>query len=128
MILIDYLQRIMREKNLSGADIANQSTKNGNKGVSRGYISKLLNYDHINLTVTSLCSIAAGIGRPEVEIFNAARGIRPDLTDEETRVKERVWDIFSRLPPEQRSIFDAILDGFAQAGAGIDPIAENDAT
>lgn len=126
MTLIEYIQRIMREKNLSGRDIARLSKRSGNKGVSHGYVSKLLNYDHINLTTTSLCSIAAGLGRPEIELFNAARGMRPEWGDHEERIKERVWDVFARLPKEQQAIFESIVESFADSGAGLDSILEDE--
>jgi transcriptional regulator with XRE-family HTH domain len=68
--LQEYVRRLMYEKNLSGYDIARQS---GNQ-IHQTSVSRLINRQGSNPTITTLKALAKGLGVPEHEIMTVARG------------------------------------------------------
>lgn len=127
MTLIEYVQRVMRDKGLSAREVARRSKRGGSEGISNGYISRLLDRQGVNLTLSSLRALASGLGQPEEELFDAARGMRPEWTDEERFIKERVWDVYTTLPDIQKALLKSLIESFADSTANLGPILEEDA-
>lgn len=126
MTLIEYVQQVMRQKGLSAREVARRSKRGGAEGISNAYISKLLDRQGVNLTLASLRALASGLGTPETELFDAARGMRPDWANKEAAIKGRVWDVYTTLPDIQKALLESLIEGFADSTANLDPIAEND--
>lgn len=72
--LRDYLQKVMKEKQLTGVDIQKRS---GGK-IGDSYISKILRGESKNLTVEKINALAEGLGVDSVDVFRAASGYKTD--------------------------------------------------
>jgi transcriptional regulator with XRE-family HTH domain len=79
--------RVCKEDNLSFNAIERRAKRKGFK-ISQGYISKIVSDAAANISVGKLRALAAGLNRPEEEVFAVARGQR--LTDE--KVNEAVMN------------------------------------
>lgn len=86
--LADYVRRVRNEKRLSLADVEAQAKRAGH-GIGRTHINRIENgfIDAEGVTPKRLRALAAGLGVPEDDVFNAARGIssvsEDDLEDDE---------------------------------------------
>lgn len=127
MTLIEYVQRVMREKGLSAREVARRSKRGGAEGISNAYISKLLDRQGVNLTLASLRSLASGLGQPEEELFDAARGMRPEWANKKQFIQRRVWDVYSTLPDVQKALLESLIESFADSTASLSPFLEDDA-
>jgi transcriptional regulator with XRE-family HTH domain len=85
--LASYILRVCKEDNLSFNAIERRAKRKGFK-ISQGYISKIVSDAAANISVGKLRALAAGLNRPEEEVFAVARGQR--LTDE--KVNEAVMN------------------------------------
>ena len=70
--LADYVRRIMNESRLSYRDIEEKALKTGHF-ISNGYVSKIVSGAAQNISVEKLRALAAGLNRPEEEVFAVAR-------------------------------------------------------
>jgi transcriptional regulator with XRE-family HTH domain len=77
--LADYVLRVMREDDVSLRKIADRAEQKGYK-IAQSYLSKIISGAAQNLSVEKLQALAAGLNRPEEEVFAIARGER--LQDE----------------------------------------------
>ena len=125
-VLREYIGRVMKETGLSAREITGQSNRTNAVKLSDGYISKIVDGPDYNPTIRSLRALASGMGVPEIEVLNAARGMHPDWTDKKTRVTERVWDVFTSLPESQQALFLAMVESFADWTANLDSIIEGE--
>lgn len=83
--LADYVRRVRSEKRLSLKDVEGLS----GGGISKGYVGHIENRHVLGSAVTpqKLSSLAKGLGVPEDEVFDVARGktrvTEADLSDDE---------------------------------------------
>lgn len=108
----DYFIRILDEKGLSHARVAERAQKLGHK-LSTGYVHNFATGKAGNPSVQLIKALAAGIGRPEDEVFAVFRG--KQLVDEVAYKESNfavMWNESSRLSTkdqkELRPLFDAV--------------------
>jgi transcriptional regulator with XRE-family HTH domain len=73
--LSEYVQRIMRQKNLSVRDIKRRADGK----IAASYISRIINDKVRNLSVDKIASLAEGLGEDIHDVFAAASGKPPKL-------------------------------------------------
>lgn len=71
--LASYILRVCKEEDLSFNGIERRAKRKGFK-ISQGYISKIVSDAAANISVGKLRALAAGLNRPEEEVFAVARG------------------------------------------------------
>ena len=69
--LSQYLERVLRQKNLSPKDVAKKC------GLTNSYIGRITKGQGGNLSVDTIVKLASGLGVDAHEIFTAASGIAP---------------------------------------------------
>ena len=72
----DYVRRIAKEKNLSHVKIADRAKKLGGT-LSSGYVNSVIQGHVTSPKVETLKNLALGLGVPEDDLFEVARGKRP---------------------------------------------------
>jgi transcriptional regulator with XRE-family HTH domain len=72
-MLSEYLHRVMKQKNLSIADVERNSAKQ----ITAGYIGKILQGTVKNLTVEKILALAKGLEVDPYDIFAASYGRPP---------------------------------------------------
>src|SRR5262249_30731542 len=77
--LADYILKIVNKDDLSYQKIVERAEKKGHK-ITHSYISKIVSRAAQNISVGKLQALAAGLNRPEEEVFAVAHGEK--LTDE----------------------------------------------
>lgn len=77
--LADYVRRVVKEAGVSYREVEETAKKKGFH-ISNGYVSKIVSRAAVNLSIEKLCALAAGLNRPEEEVFAVARGEK--LTEE----------------------------------------------
>ena len=70
----DFVRRIRKEKNLTLADVSEQSARFGQR-ITAGYISRIENDPKRNTTADRLTALANGHGVPVEELFARAAGL-----------------------------------------------------
>lgn len=75
--LADYVRHVMSETRLSYRDVEELAARKGHH-ISNGYISKIVSGAAQNISVDKLRALAAGLNRPEEEVFAVARGGRTE--------------------------------------------------
>jgi transcriptional regulator with XRE-family HTH domain len=73
------MQFLCKEDDLSFNEIERRAKRKGFQ-ISQGYISKIVSDAAANISIGKLRALAAGLNRPEEEVFAVARGER--LTEE----------------------------------------------
>ena len=71
--LSEFIQRILSEENLTQRQLVERAEQKGFK-ITQSYISQILNGTSNNVTIEKLQALAAGLNRPEEELFDVARG------------------------------------------------------
>lgn len=125
-VLREYVRRVMNETGLSAREIARQSNRTNAIKMSDGYITKIIDGPEYNPTIRTLRALASGMGRPETEVLDAARGMHPDWENKKKRITERVWDVYTSLPESQQALFLAMVESFADWTANLDSIIEGE--
>lgn len=97
-VLADYTRQVMTEKGLSNTDVANQSIK-GERKISESTIRKILLGNPQTWTLETLEDLARGLGVPDENILDAARGRMPD---EKQMLERDVAAIFKRSKELER--------------------------
>jgi transcriptional regulator with XRE-family HTH domain len=77
--LADYILGVINKDNLSYQRVVERAQNRGFK-ITHSYISKIVSGAATNISVEKLRALAAGLNRPEEEVFAVARGQR--LTEE----------------------------------------------
>lgn len=75
--LADYVRRVMSETRLSYRDVEEAAARK-NQHISNGYVSKIVSGAAQNISIDKLRALAAGLNRPEEEVFAVARGGRTE--------------------------------------------------
>ena len=125
-VLREYVRRVMNSTGLSAREIARQSNRTNAIKMSDGYITKIIDGPDYNPTLRTLRALASGMGMPETEVLDAARGMHPDDANKKKHITERVWDVFTSLPESQQALFLAMVESFADWTANLDSIIEGE--
>ena len=103
--LKDYLQKVMNEKGLIASQVATISKRKGGD-IERSYINRLYNGEAANPTIDKLKSLALGLGVPEDEIFDVARGkLREEELTYNVEVLQSVDSNFVLLSKDQQDFW-----------------------
>jgi transcriptional regulator with XRE-family HTH domain len=102
----DFVRRTRKLKNLSLADVSNQSANFG-KRISASYINRIENNLTRRPTADRLAALANGLGIPAPELVARAMGVSPSgKSGDELYLVTR----FRELSPERKSDVLAIVD------------------
>ena len=102
-MLNDYVDRVMKQKNLSLADVERNC---GNK-ITAGYIGKILKGTVTNLTVEKIIALAKGLEVDPYDIFAASYGLPPG--------KQTTPDAFALLDLMQKLLLNPdVLEALPQ--------------
>jgi len=71
--LSEFIRRIISEENLSQRQMVERAVRRGFR-ITQSYISQIMSGTATNVTVEKLQALAAGLNRPEEELFDVARG------------------------------------------------------
>lgn len=82
-----YVLKVTAEGKLSYQNVVERAAKKDFK-ITHSYISKIVSGAASNISVEKLRALAAGLGRPEEEVFAVARGVK--LTEE--KINEAVMN------------------------------------
>jgi transcriptional regulator with XRE-family HTH domain len=82
----EYVQRIMREQDLTLRDVEERSRRGGAAGISRPHINKIANGELTNPSPDKLKALAKGLARPEEEVFDVVLGRNPEPDTFERRL------------------------------------------
>lgn len=96
----DYVNRVMKEGGLTHLKVAQRAQKLGYK-MSHGYVHNIARGTADNPSVNLVQALAAGLGRPEEEVFAVFRGKQ---IEDEAGFKNS-W--FARVYAEYRELSDA---------------------
>ena len=75
--LSEFIRRIISQENLSQRQLVERAERRGFK-ITQSYISQILSGTATNVTIEKLQALAAGLNRPEEELFDVARGGKTD--------------------------------------------------
>lgn len=75
--LADYVQRVIKEQGVGYREIERRAERKGFI-ITHGYISRIISRAATNPSVEKLQALAAGLNRPEEEVFAVARGGRTE--------------------------------------------------
>lgn len=104
----DFISRIRNEKNLSCADVSQQSARFG-KPISASYVNRIENKQIKNPSPDRLTALAHGLGIPAEDLLARAAGlVAPGGQSEEHDLLTR----FRKLSPERRVFVLNIVDMF----------------
>lgn len=105
-----YVNRIMREQDLSHVRVSERAKKKGHK-LSSSYIHEIARGTSVNPTIGLLKAIAAGLGRPVEEVIKVWLGQR--VTDEVV-YSEGFWadlsDEYHHLPSAEQKEVKPLLE------------------
>lgn len=68
-----FIRRIISEENLSQRQMVERAVRRGFR-ITQSYISQIMSGTATNVTIEKLQALAAGLNRPEEELFDIARG------------------------------------------------------
>ena len=71
--LSEFIRRIISEENLSQRQMVERAVRRGYR-ITQSYISQIMSGIATNVTIEKLQALAAGLNRPEEELFDIARG------------------------------------------------------
>lgn len=99
----DYVNRIMTESDLTHRAVAQRANALGHK-ISAGYVHNIASGQIDNPSVQLVQALAAGLGRPEDEVFLVFRG--KQLTEEyKDSLFAALWNEYKALPgSDQREL------------------------
>jgi len=99
----DYVNRIMTESDLTHRAVAQRAQTLGHK-ISAGYVHNIASGQIDNPSVQLVQALAAGLGRPEEEVFLVFRG--KQLTEDyKDSLFAALWNEYKALPgPDQREL------------------------
>ncbi len=105
----DYVNRVMKEAGLTHRDVAKRAQALGHK-LSAGYVHNIASGQVSNPSIQLTQALAAGLGRPEDEVFLVFRGKQ---LHEESNFKDSLWAVaanaYKKLPPgDQRKLKPSI--------------------
>ena len=106
----DYVNRVMAEGGLSHRSVAERANALGHK-LSAGYVHNIASGQVDNPSIALTKALAAGLGRPEDEVFAKFRG--KQLQDENNFI-ESFWAVIANefkhlTPADQKEIKPSIL-------------------
>ena len=104
--LQEYVRRIMREKNLLPGDVQ----RNSKGKISDSYVSTII-AEPKNVSVEKLQALAQGLGVPEDEVFDVARGYSRPLDDERFResLLYMLYEKAKTASPEKQKLINELI-------------------
>lgn len=75
--LSEFIRRIISQENLSQRQLVERAERRGFR-ITQSYISQIMSGTATNVTIEKLQALAAGLNRPEEELFDVARGGKTD--------------------------------------------------
>lgn len=111
--LMDYVRRVMDEKGLKPGDVQ----RNSRGKISDSYVNTILT-EPKNLSVEKLKALALGLGVPEDDVFDVARGYSRPIDDERFR-ESLLFMLYEKLktasPEKQKLIVELIRIALREA-------------
>lgn len=90
--LADYVRRIIRERGLNYREIANKARRGGFK-LSHSTVGEIIKNPNTGFRLETLQALAYGLGVPEDEVINRARGVqRSSPSEYHRRLAEQLYD------------------------------------
>lgn len=107
MTLSDYVLLVIQKEEISYQDIVRRARRKGFK-ITHGYISKLISGAAQNISVEKVRALAAGLNRPDVEVFAAAAGgnLKDQITDARAAL---IFAKYSQLSDVQKNDIASLL-------------------
>ena len=123
--LAEYISRIMRESDFSYSDVVRRAERKGYK-ITQSYLSKIVNEAAGNVSVEKLKAVAAGLEKPEEEVFAVASGTVLQIDDIEDSIIKAI--AFGYVPAGEAAHADYEVEAFTRRhaatridGAAVDP-------
>jgi transcriptional regulator with XRE-family HTH domain len=98
--LSQYVDRVMKEKNLKALDVEARAAECGTK-ITDTYVSNIVDGINTNLSVEKLLALANGLDVDKVELFKVAAGIEETEETWTTQSLIRVIQKLFRLKPAE---------------------------
>lgn len=106
--LADFVRRVMKEAGVSYREVEETAQKKGFK-ISNGYISKIVSRAAANISIEKLRALAAGLNRPDEEVFAVARGQMLDVGKINDAVMNLLAFNYGKLPKRDKEALDPLL-------------------
>ena len=90
--LAEYVNRVMKEKNLKALDVEARATELGHK-ITDTYVTNIMRGINKNLSIEKLIALADGLDVDKVELFKVAAGIEES---------SEIWTVQSLIVVIQR--------------------------
>lgn len=105
----EYVQSVMKAENLTHVKIAERAKKRGHQ-ISPGYVNSVIQGHVTSPKVATLQALAAGMGRPEHEVFRAA-GVNTGQTWSDIEVSRfaEMARNYAALPARERESLEAFI-------------------
>lgn len=102
-----YIQRVMRENNLTVAQVAHRASKCSHR-LARSTVQQMMSGRTDNPGIYTVQALAVGLGRPEEEVF-AAFGVGTEKRSLDDSEIEAIRHNYNHLSPEMRRQFRPTL-------------------
>lgn len=114
--LSNYVKFWMRERGMSYPnDVVEAATRKGAQ-ISNTKVNTIILAQYANHQMRVLEALALGLGRPLGEVFSAALGYFPELT-EQPEFKEsdaaHLWNLIRQLPAKERKVYERYVQMLA---------------
>ena len=91
--LAEYVDRVMKEKNLKALDVEARSIEAGNR-IADSYVTNIVRGVNKNLSIEKLTALADGLDVDKIELFKIAAGIEDT---EETWNAQSLMQVIQKL-------------------------------
>lgn len=98
--LAEYVNRVMKEKNIKALDVEARATELGHK-ITDTYITNIMRGTNKNLSIVKLVALADGMDVDKVELFKVAAGIEESGEEWTVQSLIRVIQKIFRLKPAE---------------------------
>ena len=110
-----YLRFWMDQENLAHQAVADRAERKG-AHISQAKVTSILNGLYANHQMRQLEAVAIAINRPREEVFLAALGYSPPLTEYPEFTQSDIanlWDLMRQLPAKQRKMYEHFVQMLA---------------
>lgn len=116
--LADYVRRIIRERGLNYRKIASRARAGGHK-LSHSTVGEIIKNPQTAFRLETLQALAYGLGVPEDEIINRARGVQKASPSEyHRRLVEQLYDELETANPDKAKYLTGLITALLGGGAG----------
>lgn len=106
-MLSDYILKVLQDDEISYQDVVRRAERKGYK-ITHSYISKIISGAAQNISVDKLRALAAGLNRPEEEVFAVARGGRTEDKIQDALASAMFFK-YAQLPEEDKEALATLL-------------------